>query len=142
MLCPNCKKTAFPIELRCLKCDSILPGVPLAFESPENRMEPAQQVSCRQCRALASDARIACPSCHSTLPRPFSLVAGDEPETDDDPRIDQCEIICADEACEECKKAAGKPVSRSEVNKLVVPVPTCRNPICWCTVMGYGSRAS
>ena len=137
MLCPNCKKVAFPIELRCLKCDAVLPGVPSAFEMPEAKAT-APPVTCAKCGTRADDARIACVSCGSTLPRPISLVAGEEEELQDDPRITRYEIMCMDEACDECKKAAKKVVPFARLRELVVPVPTCKNPVCWCSVVGSG----
>jgi hypothetical protein len=136
VLCPSCKKLAFPIELRCLKCDSILLDVPFAFESPDNRTKPPREVFCAQCGTLADDARITCASCLATLPRPFSLVAGDEHEFENEREIGRFEIVCSPQACEECKKFDGKRVSRAEVRKGVVPIPSCRHPMCWCTVTG------
>lgn len=133
MLCPSCKKRAFPVELRCLKCDFVLTGVPYAFESPQNRTKPPQKLFCAQCGALADDARIICSSCRSTLPRPFSLVAADEHEFENERGI-RFEILCAPQACAQCKKFDGKRVSRSKVKRGIVPIPTCLHPMCWCTV--------
>ena len=137
MVCPKCKKVAFPIELRCLKCDAVLTGVPPAFEVPSERAS-APPVFCGQCGAKADDARIACISCKSTLPRPITLNPAEGEEFDDDLLIDRYEIVCMDEACEECKKVARKPVPFVKVKSLVVPVPSCLHPVCWCMVMGTG----
>ncbi len=136
MLCPSCKKEGFPIDLRCLKCDEPLPAVPHIFESPENRLQPPKKVFCTKCGLEAADARLACPECLATLPRPFSLVAGHDPEFEDEPQIARFEIVCPEGACAECMKLDGKIVTREEVKRGVVPIPACLHPMCWCNLVG------
>jgi hypothetical protein len=105
---------------------------------PASERDNAPPVFCGKRGAQADDARIACVSSNSTLPRPITLNPGDDEEFDDDPMIDRYEIVCMDEACEECKKVAGRPVPFAKVKSFVVPVPTCLHPVCWCMVMGTG----
>jgi hypothetical protein len=134
--CPKCQRTAFPVRLACVNCNETLPGVPHAFESPENRRKKPKTIICRKCSRTAVDARIACRHCDHSLPRPFSLLEGMAHELEDNSEIGRYEIVCSEGACEECMKHDGKEVSREEMKKGVVPISSCRYPVCWCTTVG------
>lgn len=138
MLCPKCGQQGFPVRIACLGCNATLPDIPASFENPGNRGH-AKNVVCVKCGAKADDARIACEKCDATFPRPFSFTPQEEFE--DDPRISYYEFM-AEGGCEECAKLNGKRLSFAELGKYPIPYRRCKNPVCWCTIIGVGNAGS
>lgn len=144
MLCPKCGTSALPIRLACIHCDATLPGVPRAFETPEARSAGVPIIFCANCGAEAFDARMACSTCNGTLPRPFSIVVEDNSATlvrcEDDSDEGYYQVIADKTSCEECRNLEGTKFSKEDLPRIMPPVRTCLNPLCWCQLVYYFPR--
>lgn len=134
MFCPKCGKKGFPVRIACTACNATLPDVPATMEAPEQRAMP-KYVVCEQCGSAASDARIACGHCDATFPRPFTLIDGDGPPTNN-PEIAYYTYMSADGACDACKSLDGLCFLPEKLSDYRIPNPACRYPVCWCGIIG------
>ena len=134
MFCTKCGKEGFPVGVACLRCGSQLTAIPRVIDP-----EVKEDVFCQKCGKEADDVKLFCLACGAPFPRPFSFNGdGDiDPEFATDKNIHWIEYFVDDNACDECKKFAGLKFPPADIAKHKIPIPKCRRPVCFCSVVAY-----